>query len=157
VSKEFNPMTNEWIGKKLYIRISEPFEYGLEDNPIPLEAVVMHTFATGQDHYLVVRTQLTFKGVFYAIGALRSRYATELHLLAILEKRTFVVVGASFIPRGHPQEARMLEGDFELARSLDIVRQTPDPNLKDWANFIGSVSLVETLILMNGNNGVLFS
>ncbi len=134
-------MNGQWFGRKLNLQISEPFEFGIENNSNTLKAVVEYAFSNKPSHYLIVKTQLTFQGVLYEMGVLRSRYSTEEKFLNLIDVREYVVVAISFIPCGHPQELQMIAGDSALVQSLDIIQQVPDTNLKDWAHFIGIVSV----------------
>jgi hypothetical protein len=131
----------EWHDRRLHLLFSEPFEFGFEDNPTPLQATVCHTSPPQTRNYVIVRSRLRYKAKNYEVGILRNRYVGEHHWLELLDAGQSVNVNASFLPLGHDFAARMIDGDFGPALALDGVQRNPDQRSSDWAHFIGSARL----------------
>jgi hypothetical protein len=140
---EQQSMVEKWIGRKLQIQMSEPFDYALEGNQNPLELSILHVSPEENAKFVIVKTEFVYHKVAYGLGVLRSRYGTEPHLLDILLTGRIVVVAASYLPIGHRDEPSFLNGNLEIAKNLDTTRRIPDPSLKDWAHFIGGVRLID--------------
>ena len=132
---------SSWIGRKLLLEIAEPFEYGFESNPFPLEASIIAVSNSTARHYIAIRTNLVFEKNMYNIGALRSRYVGLEHALDVLEVSKFFIANMSFAKVGHERDARLLRGDFSDIIELGIPKKRSSAIPRDWANFIGAVEL----------------
>ena len=127
-------MIEELIGRRLSLRVSEPYEFRQENNPYPIECTVLGTvFFEGKDR-LLLRSAIRYQEKNYDSGIVGARYQGE-YLYEMLAHGQRCTINAEFIPCSSGDDIR---DEARIRDLIDLVKVPRESRLL----LIGDVSLV---------------
>jgi len=125
-------MRRVFVGNSLLFWVSDPFEYGFDNNPTPLEFDIISEDVVDGQRILTVVGQFNSHGTSYSRGIFRNRHSHDrLLLLAFESVGSFV--GGTFIPS---RECIEIERGKLSKSEIEMMTGVPK---SDWASSIGTV------------------
>ncbi len=116
-------LDNKLTEQKLHFRVSEPFEFGYEDNPDPiLLEIIGSVFSEGKPR-LVVRGLIKDRGKVYSVGVAGARYRGD-SLVDILGAGRRCTVNSEFFPSAALEHERNTFDDGALAELFRVPRES---------------------------------
>jgi hypothetical protein len=127
------------MDEPIFLVLSEPFEYGLEDNPSPLPAVLRCIKTIEGRQFGIIKTTLNYKATVYVHGFIINRYGGDDLKLSLIGNLQQLTVGASFIPKNHPAEKDLESCDFSIIPNPGGPATGTQIPWNEWKGFIGEV------------------
>jgi hypothetical protein len=128
-------LSEEFIGKTLRFWVSDPFEYGNDDNLTPLELKIVKEDVVSGRRILAVVGQFQYGGKTYRNGLLRPRHGDDLLLIFSMGSRGSSV-NARFVPPERDNEI-----DIVKMSIAEIQKAMTSPNT-DWGDLVGDIKVV---------------
>lgn len=131
------------MNMSVLLELSEPYEFGLEDNPSPLQAILRCIDVIDGSQCGIVRTRFKYKDRIYVHGFIRNRYGGDDIKLSTLVSLKELTVNTSFLQEDHPAEKFLEACDFSVIPN----RGGPSTGLQipwtEWSGFIGAIRIQE--------------
>jgi hypothetical protein len=127
------------MDEPIFLSLSEPFEYGLEDNPSPLPAVLRCIKTIEGRQCGIIKTTLNYKGTRYVHGFIINRYGGDDLKLSLIGNLQQLTVGASFLPLNHPAEKDLENCNFSIIPNPGGPATGMQIPWSEWTGFIGEV------------------
>jgi hypothetical protein len=127
----------------ILLELDEPYEYGSEDNPFPLDAILRCVKIIEGRECGIVKTKMNYRNKVYVHGFVLNRYSGDDLKLSMLGNFRQLIVGASFLPVNHPAEKYLENCDFSVIPNSGSAATSSQIPWNEWSGFIGAVRIQE--------------
>ncbi len=123
----------------VFLRLSEPFEYGLEDNPSPLPAVLRCIETIEGQQCGIIKTKFNYKNLVFVHGFIRNRYGGDDLKISMIGNLHHLIVNTNFLPLNHPAEKDLENCNFSIIPNPGGPATGMQIPWSDWTGLIGEV------------------